>query len=245
MERAGFSGGRFSLSCPDVLHASSPQRRARGGQQIASRLHSVTSFYLALAIAAFFWHGATQDTNDIWRLEPTQSAATMLGTGAVGIAVGFAVVRTFRWMEPRYAWLHRLRHEFRDVLGPLSHREIFALAAASSLGEELLFRGAMLDNWGLVASTLVFGLIHVPPRWSLWPWTASALVMGLLLGTLTLMTGNLGAAVLAHFVVNYLNLGHIARPQRDSRGDLPENGDGSGLKDRGSVTAPADAPVDP
>jgi hypothetical protein len=228
-----------------VLHASSPQRRARGGQQIASRLHSVTSFYLALAIAAFFWHGATQDTNDIWRLEPTQSAATMLATAALGIAVGFAVVRTFRWMEPRYVWLHRLRHEFRDVLGPLSHREIFALAAASSVGEELLFRGAMLDNWGLIASTLVFGLIHVPPRWSLWPWTASALVMGLVLGALTLMTGNLGAAVLAHFVVNYLNLGHIARAQRDSGGARAGSSDSSGLNNLSPGTTPEHAPVDP
>lgn len=209
-----------------MLHAISPQRRARGGQQLASRLHSVTSFYLALTIAAFFWHGATQDTNDIWRLNPDQSATYLLITAAIGIVVGLAVVRTFRWMEPRYVWLERLSYEFRDVLGPLSRLEIFALAAASAIGEELLFRGAMLDNWGLVASTLVFGLIHVPPRWSLWPWTASALVMGLILGVLTLATGNLGAAILTHFMVNYLNLGHITRAKEPSvpepRGDHQE-----------------------
>ena len=193
----------------------------------------MTSFYLALTIAAFFWHGASQDTNDIWRLDPSQSATYLLATAASGIVVGLGVVRTFRWMEPRYMWLHRLRHEFRDVLGPLSRLEIFALAAASSVGEEFLFRGAMLDNWGLIASTVVFGLIHVPPRWSLWPWTASALVMGLLLGALTLATGNLGAAVLAHFVVNYLNLGHIARPEgpanTDGHGGAPDLGDQTGL----------------
>ncbi|MGB1698988.1 MAG: type II CAAX prenyl endopeptidase Rce1 family protein, partial [Nannocystaceae bacterium] len=186
------------------------------------RLHSVSSFYLALAIAAFFWHGATQDTNDIWRLDPTQSVAYMFATAAIGVVLGIAVVRTFRWMEPRYAWLQRLRLEFRDVLGPLTRLEIFVLAGASAVGEELLFRGAMLDNWGLVASTLVFGLIHVPPRWSLWPWTASALVMGLLLGSLTLLTGNLGAAVLTHFVVNYLNLGHITRSREAAQAAVTE-----------------------
>ena len=30
------------------------------------------------------------------------------------------------------------------------------------------------------------------PRWTLWPWTASSLVLGLVLGLLTLATGNLG-----------------------------------------------------
>ena len=187
------------------------QRRARGGRQLASQLHSVASFYLALALGAFLWHGATQDTNDLWHLHGVQSWTTQLGCLAAGAAVGVVVVRVFRWLEPRTAWLRALRTEFRDVLGPLSPREVFVLAAASSLGEELLFRGAMLDNWGLVASTVVFGLIHVPPRWSLWPWTASALMMGLLLGGITMLTGNLGAAVMAHFVVNFLNLGHITR----------------------------------
>ena len=68
-----------------MLDASS-ERRARGGRPIASRLHSVSSFYLALAIAAFFWHGATQDTNDIWRLDPTQSVAYMFATAAIGVS---------------------------------------------------------------------------------------------------------------------------------------------------------------
>ena len=57
--------------------------------------------------------------------------------------------------------------------------------------------------------------------------------MGLLLGALTLATGNLGAAVLAHFVVNYLNLGHIARPEgpanTDGHGGAPDLGDQTGL----------------
>lgn len=199
------------LMMPTVLNG--PQRGAPllQGRSIATRLHSVASFYAALAVAAFFWHGASQDTNDIWHVDAAQGLDVQAATLGLGIVSGLLIVRAFRWLEPRHRWLQALRTEFRDVLGPLSSSERLVLAAASAIGEELMFRGAMLDNWGLVASTLVFGLIHVPPRWSLWPWTASSLVLGLVLGLLTLATGNLGAAVATHFVINFLNLGHISR----------------------------------
>jgi membrane protease YdiL (CAAX protease family) len=41
------------------------------------------------------------------------------------------------------------------------------------------------------------------------PWTASALLIGLLLGGLYVVVGDLGAPIAAHFVVNYLNLRYI------------------------------------
>ena len=171
-----------------MIHGPQGGASPLGGRSIATRLNSVASFYAALALTAFFWHGATQDTNDLWHVASTQPLTTHLGSWVLGGAVGVAIVRAFRWLEPRQPWLQALREEFRAVLGPLSGPERLVLAAASALGEELLFRGAMLDNWGLVASTVVFGLIHVPPRWTLWPWTASSLVLGLVLGLLTLAT---------------------------------------------------------
>ena len=96
------------------------------------------------------------------------------------------------------------------------------LAAASALGEEILFRGAMLDAWGLWVSSLVFALLHIPPKRSLWPWTVSALLLGLGFGVVTLATGNLGAAVAAHFVINLQNLRYITRnrPRLSLRGPV-------------------------
>nr|WP_255216035.1 CPBP family intramembrane glutamic endopeptidase [Pseudenhygromyxa sp. WMMC2535] len=85
------------------------------------------------------------------------------------------------------------------------------MAAASAVGEEILFRGAMLDAWGLWVSSLLFAALHVSPQRELWPWTASAGLLGLGLAGLTLLTGNLGAAVAAHFVINLLNLTHVTR----------------------------------
>ena len=75
----------------------------------------------------------------------------------------------------------------------------------------------MLDAWGLWPSTLIFALLHIPPKRALWPWTASSLAIGVVLGELTLATGNLGAAVALHFVVNLQNLLYITRnPPRPS-----------------------------
>lgn len=176
-----------------------------------SRARMVASFYLGLALVGFVWHAVSQDDNDIWRLAADQDLATLCWTPLIGVAFGLAVVAGFRLLESRMAWLPELHREFSGVLGRPRYAELVLLAAASSLGEEILFRGAMLDAWGIALSSIVFAVLHIPPRRSLWPWTLSAGVLGLALAGLTHWTGNLGAAVAAHFVINLLNLTHITR----------------------------------
>ena len=177
----------------------------------AARARVVATFYGALLLAGFFWHAVAQGSNDVWRLDPNQGGWVLLATLGGGVALGLAVVQVFRWLQGRMAWLSELHHEFRSIFGRPSTAELVLLAAASALGEEVLFRGAMLDAWGLWVSSFVFAALHIPPQRRLWPWTASSLVIGLLLGALTLMTGNLGAAVAAHFVINLQNLAYITR----------------------------------
>ncbi len=169
------------------------------------------TFYGAVGLVGFFWHAIGEDTNDIWREGPDQDWLTLLWTPALGVGLGLVVVQMFRALEGRFAWVPTLHAEFRALLGRPSGGELVLLAATSALGEELLFRGAMLDAWGLWPSTLIFALLHIPPRRSLWPWTASSLLVGAVLGQLTLSTGNLGAAVALHFVVNLQNLVYITR----------------------------------
>ncbi len=192
----------FPAVTPDAAQTPRPS---------AARARVVVSFYGALAVVGFLWHGIDQDTNDIWRLDPTQDATTLLWTPAVGIAFGLVVVRVFRRMERHMDWLGELHREFRAIFGAPRTGELVLLAAASSVGEEILFRGAMLDAWGFWASSLVFALLHIPPRPRLWPWTMSALALGMALAGLSVATGNLGAAVAAHFVINLQNLAYITR----------------------------------
>jgi membrane protease YdiL (CAAX protease family) len=187
-----------------------------------ARARTVATFYAALMLLGFFWHGTAQGTNDVWRLDPEQNWATLAWTPLVGVAFGLLTVQVFRALEVHMAWVSELHREFRAILGQPRTSELVLLAAVSSLGEEILFRGAMLDAWGLWVSSLVFALLHIPPRLSLWPWTASSLLLGLALGAMTLATGNLGAAVAAHFVINLLNLGYITRhrPRISLRGPI-------------------------
>jgi hypothetical protein len=191
-----------------------------------ARARTVITFYGAVGLVGFFWHATAQGTNDVWRTDPTLPWSTLLWTPAVGVLLGAAVVQLFRALESSQPWLLRLHAEFRGLLGRPSSGEIVLLAATSAVGEELLFRGAMLDAWGLWVSSLVFALLHIPPRRALWPWTASSLVIGVGLGGLTLWTGNLGAAVTAHFVINLLNLLYITRtsPRPALRGPVRPRG---------------------
>ena len=170
----------------------------------------VTSFYVALALVGFLWHAISQDDNDFWSA-PEVGGFELLWTPLLGLALGLAVVALFRVLERRMAWLSLLHHEFRAILGQPTAKELLVLAAASAIGEEIFFRAAMLDAWGPWLSSLVFALLHVPPRRELWPWTVSAGLLGLSLAALTLATGNIGAAIVAHFVINSINLAYITR----------------------------------
>lgn len=195
-------------------YGSMPGVGRRGPRQRSPRIHMVVSFYSALAIVGVLWHGSVTDSNAIWRAPASSfdGSAHWLWIGPLlGLAFGLSMVAAMRWIEPRFSWMVDLRREFAAIFGETPHREVLWIAGASALGEELLFRGAMLDAWGLLPSSLVFALLHLPPRRTLWPWTASAALLGLALGGLTLVTGNLGAAVLAHFIINALNLAYITR----------------------------------
>lgn len=177
----------------------------------AARAQVVASFYVALALAGFLWHAIGQENNDLWRASAELSHLALLLTPLIGVGFGLLVVAGFRVMQRRWAWLPALHKEFRGILGRPTPAELLLLAAASAVGEEIFFRAAMLDAWGPWISSLVFALLHVPPRRELWPWTLSAGLLGLALAWLTIWTGNIGPAIAAHFVINLLNLAYITR----------------------------------
>ncbi len=204
MHNAGRARGRSLLS-QGVIRIEQ-----RSPKPSPARARVVASFYLGVAVVGFLWHAISQENNDFWRT-PSSTWFELMWTPALGLALGLVAVAAFRVLERRHSWLPALHREFRSILGRPSGSELLLLAAASALGEEILFRGAMLDAWGPWISSLVFALLHVPPRRELWPWTVSAGLLGLALAGLTVLTGNLGPAVAAHFVINLINLAYITR----------------------------------
>ncbi len=129
----------------------------------------------------------------------------------IGLGFGLLVVVASRQAVARLGWARSLHRDFRALLGDVSNREIVILAAASAIGEEILFRGALQPWLGLAPQAALFALLHVGPSRRFLPWTVWALVMGLALGAMVEVTGDLGGAIVAHFTINFLNLHHIAR----------------------------------
>ena len=104
----------------------------------------------------------------------------------------------------------RLARELGALLGRLALAECLLLAAVSGVAEEAFFRGALQPRVGLVAASLIFGLAHFAPKRELAPWTVFSIGAGFLLGALFDATGNLLAPVVAHVLINAVNLRMIA-----------------------------------
>jgi membrane protease YdiL (CAAX protease family) len=132
---------------------------------------------------------------------------------ALGVGFGLLTVVLTRIASARFEWARRLDAEFHELLRPLGPSDVPALAFMSSLAEELFFRGFLQPLLGLVATSVVFGLAHLPHQRYWIPWTIAAMVMGLAFGWMFEARGALLAPVLAHFTINFFNLHALIRPR--------------------------------
>lgn len=132
---------------------------------------------------------------------------------AIGCASGlcFAAmlpVVTASW-APRVRLLRGLRRAWNGLEFGLGHDlrlpQIILLAFCSALSEEVFFRGVLQTEFGLVASSAAFGLLH-PFGVAYVAWASLA---GLGLGTLFSSTGSLVAPAAAHATYNLLALVYL------------------------------------
>jgi membrane protease YdiL (CAAX protease family) len=175
-----------------------------------SRSGLILALYGALALLAILISAGRGDL-DIYRLDESLPPSRLLLGPVIGVAVGLGVVFLSRLAVHRFDWARRLHLDFRGILGHLSQREIIVLALASSVGEELLFRGALQPWLGLWPQAVIFALLHIGPGLRFLPWTVSAFVVGIVFGYMFEWTGDLGGPIAAHFTINYLNLQFISR----------------------------------
>jgi hypothetical protein len=174
-----------------------------------SRASLVIGLYGAMALVAIVLAAGRGDP-DLYRLGSPTAMMLLVGP-AIGLCIGLCIVALTRFATKRFQWARDLHTSFRDLLGPLAMREIVILAMASSIGEELFFRGALLPWLGVWLQAGVFALLHVGPGKRFLPWTFSAFVLGAGFGELALRTGSLGGPIAAHFAINFWNLRYIVR----------------------------------
>jgi membrane protease YdiL (CAAX protease family) len=148
----------------------------------------------------------------------SENLSTLLGekplewTGVAAAAgIALALVGLVRVGARAWTPMERAARAGAALLGPLTVPQALALALMSGVAEELLFRGALWPALGLWGTTLLFGLVHVLPRLELWIYPLFALVGGLALGLVRLGSGHVVPAMVAHVVVNALNLAWLGR----------------------------------
>lgn len=95
------------------------------------------------------------------------------------------------------------------VLAPLVVADSVWIGLLPGMSEELLFRGVMLPSiglnaTGLVVSSLCFGVLHMSGRHQ-WPYAVWASLIGFLLGSSALITGNLLVPITAHVFTNFVS----------------------------------------
>jgi len=176
-----------------------------------SRASVIFFFYGALAVASIMW-SALRGHPDIYR-GPSSTLIKMVLSPLCGVALGLTVVFLSRLSVHRFEWARVLHREFHALVHELSSKEIFTLALASSIGEELFFRGALLPVVGLWPSTLLFSLLHLRPQARFLPWTAMSFILGLVMGAMFMWLGDLSGPIVAHFTINLLNLDYIAKTE--------------------------------
>ncbi len=179
-------------------------------------------FYAALLSAAVVLNGVRG--GDAFELGDSLPFGLAVGTatacGTVALSIFF------------YRLLPMLRR-LSDELAPhlvdgAKRRDLVLVSIISGVGEEAFFRGALQPEIGLVASSLLFGVLHLGPDRRYLVWTAWAVGAGFLFGLLCLWTGGILAPVTAHVLHNAATLLLWKRFRRKQSGMLggtpPEEG---------------------
>ncbi len=190
--------------------SAEPDTPQRPGQDTALLLRSGLLLYSLLFAVALAWTG--------WEGRPLVFAspeASLLGVRwlrdlTLGLGVGAALVGASRLLSVASAAGRALRDALAGVLGRPGPAATLFLAALSGVAEEAFFRGALQPRVGVVAASLLIGLAHFVPRREFLAWPVFGCAAGLVFGALFLATGNLVAPVLAHCIVNALNLRWLA-----------------------------------
>ncbi|HSJ76602.1 MAG TPA: CPBP family intramembrane glutamic endopeptidase [Gemmatimonadales bacterium] len=134
--------------------------------------------------------------------------------GVLPLLAGLAWMLSSSWRPVRQLVALVVEH-LGDMLAGQSVGGLAALATVAGVSEEVLFRGvvqpglarSMPAGLALLVTSLLFGLVHFASR----SYAILATIMGLYLGILFQLTGNLLAPVVAHAAYDFAALLWISR----------------------------------
>ncbi len=169
----------------------------------------------ALVRLATYFYGAVIAVALVWSAlfghSPLGDATPSRGALAQGLLIGIGIVLACHLAHRLFRAVRRASEFLSAFLGPISPLQAVWLALLSGFAEELLFRGALWPQLGLVGTSVFFGLCHTLPVRALAGYPIFAFFAGLLFGITREHSGSIWPAVLAHTTVNALNLAWLGR----------------------------------
>jgi len=138
-----------------------------------------------------------------------RGAAGLSSSLGLGICLGAGTIAATRTIVQRAEWARALHLALRPAVHGVDGGTLLALAVASGIGEELLFRGLLVPTVGIALSSLAFGLVHQIRGRARWWWMAWATLMGLLFALIFAATGSLAGPIVAHAAINAANLRYL------------------------------------
>lgn len=108
--------------------------------------------------------------------------------------------------NPLYRYVFKpFKESLLTKIPSLHVEDMIFIAVLSGIGEEILFRGWLQTQFGIVVASVLFGLIHIWGKEGI-GYGLYAIGMGFVLGYLFQYTGSLWAPTLAHAINNFLGL---------------------------------------
>jgi len=157
-------------------------------------------FYGAFAILAVIWNSFRGRGFPLFGDSLTSSLLLGVAAAAMTVSLGFLTYRVLPVFR-------RLADEIAPtILDGSSRVGLVLVAIFSGVGEEMVFRGVLQEEIGLVAASIIFGLVHIGPDRRYLVWTAWAVLAGFLFGILYERTGGLLAPTVAHALHNAITL---------------------------------------
>ncbi|MCR4315258.1 MAG: CPBP family intramembrane metalloprotease [Planctomycetes bacterium] len=167
-----------------------------------------SGFYLTLYIATLIWSYASDSVP--FPFSDFRFDGDALTWCAIAFALGVAAVYVSRAVFKASDAERKFARMFRTTFGNIGWTEVLAYALLSGFFEEVFFRGAVQNAFGLVAASIIFGLAHYAGR-DLIAWTISTVVMGFILGWIYIASKTIAAPIVLHFTVNAMNIRYVSK----------------------------------